>query len=70
MKRKGSITGLFVVTFILLVIPACTTQKDVAQRRSLMIPKKSEMPRNSRYKEVTHKPNKFTLIKSKKKSLF
>jgi len=50
---------------------ACSAEKDVAERKNLMMPKQSEMPRNSRYKEVEkRKKNKVKHHKSRKKSLF
>ncbi len=52
-------------------IVACNAEKEVAERRGLMIPKKSELPRNSRYKEVEKKKtNKTKQKKHKNKSLF
>ena len=51
--------------------PGCGAEKDAAERRNYMIPKKSEMARNSRYKEVEkRKTNKVKHNKSKRKSLF
>jgi hypothetical protein len=50
---------------------ACHTEKEYLERKNLMMPKKSEMPRNSKYKEVENrKTNKVKLNKSKKKSLY
>jgi hypothetical protein len=50
---------------------ACNAEKEVAERRNLMMPKTSEMRRNDRYKEVgKRKTNKIKLNKSKNKSLF
>ncbi len=49
----------------------CSSQKDVTERRNFMMPKKSEMARNSHYKEAgKRKTNKIHTNKSKKKSLF
>jgi hypothetical protein len=40
------------VAVFLSAITACSSDRAVAQRRSLMIPKKSELPRNAqKYKE-------------------
>lgn len=60
------------ILFIILPgITACNAEKDVTERRNLMMPKQSEMMRNSRYKEVEkRKTNKIKRNKSKKKSLF
>jgi hypothetical protein len=64
---------LFVLSliFILPMAISCSATKDVEQRRNYMIPKKSDLPANSRYKEpgkrktYTHKPPS-----SKRKSYF
>lgn len=56
---------------ILSGLVACNAEKEATERRNLMMPKKSEMARNSRYREVEkRKTNKVKLNKSKKKSLF
>jgi hypothetical protein len=46
---------------------SCSSSKDVSERRALMIPKTSEIPRNkAKYKEVEHtKKNSFKSKKSK-----
>jgi hypothetical protein len=50
---------------------ACHAEKEVTERKNLMMPKQSEMIRNSRYKEVEkRKTNKVKQNKSRKKSLF
>ena len=64
---------LFALALLILLsgLAACNAEKDVAERRGLMMPKKSEMPQNSRYKEVSkRKVNKYKPIKAKNKSLF
>jgi hypothetical protein len=62
--------GLTGILFLILTA-GCGSQKDVAERRNLMIPKKSEMPKNNRYKEVENrKSNKIKINKSRRKSLF
>jgi hypothetical protein len=49
----------------------CGSEKDATERRNFMIPKKSEMARNSRYKGVEkRKTNKVKLNKYKRKKLF
>ena len=55
---------LFFLT-ILIVLPVfsgCNAEKQMAQRRNLMMPQKDELPRNSKYtgvkKKKTYKPNK------------
>jgi len=41
---------------ILLAFSSCNSSRDVAERRSLMMPKKSEVPRNAKkYKERERK---------------
>jgi len=57
--------------FVMTCFQACNAEKEATERRNLMMPKKSEMARNSRYKEIEkRKTNKVKLIKSKRKSLF
>jgi hypothetical protein len=59
------------VVIILAGVLACGSEKEVMERRNLMMPKKSEMFRNDRYKEVgKRKTNKVKLVKSKNRSLF
>jgi hypothetical protein len=66
------IIGLGLITTLFLIFAfGCSSQKDVAERRNFMMPKKSEMARNSHYKETgNHKTNKIYTDKSKRKSLF
>jgi len=70
--RKGKI---FWITLIwlsgLLMATGCGAEKAATERRNFMIPKTSEMERNSRYREVEkRKTNKIRTQKSKRKSLF
>jgi hypothetical protein len=70
---KSSKLLLFAPVLLLLLsgLMACNAEKEATERKNLMIPKQSEMARNSRYKEVEkRKTNKVKLNKSKKKSLF
>jgi hypothetical protein len=48
---------------------ACSSSKDISQRRSLMMPKVSEMPRNkSKFRELDYsKRNKYQAKKSKER---
>jgi hypothetical protein len=63
----GSLSLLILLTSVL----ACSAAKDVEERRNYMIPKKSEMMRNSRYKEPgKRKTNNVKSRKRKHKSLF
>lgn len=44
------------VSFVLSVSFSCSSSRDVSERRSLMMPKKSEVPRNAgKYKERERK---------------
>jgi len=57
--------------FMIMLTVGCGAEKEAAERRNYMIPKKSEMARNSRYKEVEkRKTYKVKNNKSKRKSLF
>jgi hypothetical protein len=70
---KSSKLLLYTLVFFMLMsgLMACNAEKEATERRNLMMPKQSEMARNSRYKEVEkRKTNKIKLNKSKKKSLF
>lgn len=47
---------------------SCSSSKDVAQRRGLMMPKTSEIPRNKKFREVDHsKRNKQQAKKAKQR---
>ena len=39
---------LFLITILFIVCVSCRPERDTAQRRGLMMPKKSELPRNSK----------------------
>jgi hypothetical protein len=62
------ITGL--LTLMIITTISCSSAKEVEERKNLMMPKKSEMMRNSRYKEPakrkTNKVQKNHRSKSKK----
>lgn len=71
MKSKKLQLYLLVLIIFLAGIAACNAEKDVVERRNLMIPKKSELPRNYRYKEKEAKKTyKAKKKKKKNKSLF
>jgi hypothetical protein len=64
---------LYSLVFLMLLTStlACGSEKQVAERKNLMMPKQSEMMRNSRYKEAEkRKTNKVKLHKSRNKRLF
>jgi len=64
---------LYCLAFLILLtgVLACNAEKEATERKNLMMPRKSEMQRNDRYKEVgKRKTNKVKLNKSKKKALF
>ncbi len=70
MTRKNIWYGLIIILFFAFTY-GCGSQKEVTERRNFMMPKKSEMSRNSHYKEPgKRKTNKIKTNKSKKKSLF
>jgi hypothetical protein len=71
MQIRKSVVYVLTTLVILSGLVACNAEKEATERRNLMMPKKSEMARNSRYREVEkRKTNKVKLNKSKKKSLF
>jgi hypothetical protein len=53
---------------ILAILGACSSDRDIAERRALMMPRKSEMPRNAKkFKEVEYsKRGKHNKKQSKK----
>ncbi len=56
---------------ILPSLGSCSTAKDVEERKNLMMPKKSEMPPNKRFREAEkRKVNKHKTPKRKNKRLF
>lgn len=67
---KFSLGSLAAVILLSSVI-ACSAEKDIEERKNLMMPKKSEMMRNSRYKEAgKRKTYKTKHKKSRSKKLF
>ena len=46
---------LVLKALILLILAACSSYKDMQERKNYMIPKKSELPRNTKYKEAKKK---------------
>lgn len=60
MKHIKPFVGILIMAFALSWFTACSSAKDSVERQNLMMPKKSEMPRNYRYKEIekrkTYKP--------------
>jgi hypothetical protein len=68
--RKFTFFGLISILFFVFTF-GCGSQKDVTERRNFMMPKKSEMARNSHYKETgKRKTNKIRTNRAKRKSLF
>jgi hypothetical protein len=71
MNFRKIIIGGLVMLFMIISSVACSSAKEVEERKNYMIPKKSEMVRNSRYKEAEkRKLNKHKSQNRKKKSLF
>ncbi len=69
MKNKIVIILLFV--FVSAGSGACGSQKYATRRINLMMPKKSEMANNDKYKEpAKRKTNKIKVKKSKNKGFF
>ena len=53
---------------LLLLLAGCDAQKEYVQRRNLMMPKKSDLPRNSKYSgSKTTKTYKVRKNKQKKR---
>ncbi|MBN1416788.1 MAG: hypothetical protein JW973_16950 [Bacteroidales bacterium] len=55
------------VGMLLYNFTGCSAEKAMNERRNLMIPKRSELPRNSIYKEKPAKKTYKPKIKKKKK---
>jgi hypothetical protein len=71
MLIRKLIIGSLTVLILLSASVACSASKDIEERKNLMMPKKSEMSRNSRYREVEkRKINKIKTRSSKNKKLF
>jgi hypothetical protein len=71
MKKKITPVAWLLAAILTLTAVACGAEKDVAERKNLMMPKKSEMEKNSRYKEVEKRKSYKSKQKRKKsKSLF
>lgn len=71
MKGNKILICIMALFILLPVAVSCNAEKEATERRNLMMPKKSEMSRNSRYKEVEkRKTNNYKVKKSKNKSLF
>ncbi len=58
---------LFITLFI-CIISGCDAQKEMAERRNLMMPKRSELPKNSLYKEPAKKKTYKTKTKKPRKT--
>jgi len=74
-KRAMKITRkAFIYPAIILycfLMAGCGAEKFATQRRNFMMPKKSEMINNDKYKEAgKRKTNKVKLRKAKRKSLY
>jgi len=71
MFRRRTVIYLLAVLFILPQLTGCGPAKDIEERRNYMIPKKSDLPANSRYKEAgKRKTNNYKRRASKQKSYF
>lgn len=57
---------VFLGAFLLLQFSSCSSSRDVSERRSLMMPKVSEVPRNkAKFKEVVYTKRNSNQGKSK-----
>jgi hypothetical protein len=56
MKNKIlNIKLLFLEALILIFLAGCSGYKDMVERRNLMMPKQSELPRNRKFREAKKK---------------
>ena len=71
MKIKDRVVFILVIVFVYAGTGGCGSSRYAQQRINLMMPKKSEMANNDKYKEVTkRKTNKVKTKKVKRKSFF
>ncbi len=61
---KSTVFFLFVLIFF--ISAGCSGAKDIQERKNLMIPKKSDLPRNSKYQE-SGKRKTYSIKHNKKK---
>jgi len=64
--------NVFLILLIFLLIVNCNAQKDAAERRNLMMPKKDELPKNYKKYDLketrkSYKVKKGKIKKTKKK---
>ena len=69
-RNKMKIKVILLSFVVLLIFGSCDAEKEAAQRRNLMMPKKSDLPRNSKYagskEKKTYKVKKHKTKKKKK----
>jgi hypothetical protein len=58
---------VLILFFVMLILHGCNSYKDVTVRRSLMMPKKVDLPRNSKYVE-SKKKKTYNVTKHRKKN--
>ncbi|MBA7539294.1 hypothetical protein ES705_31573 [subsurface metagenome] len=70
--KTGKILFVLAMLIVFSGLSGCSSGKEVSQRRNLMMPQKSELPRNSKYtpakKKKTYQPRKHKNINKKKKT--
>ncbi len=54
-NRILNIKILFLKALILIFLAGCSGYKDMVERRNLMMPKQSELPRNKKFRETKKK---------------
>lgn len=58
---------LFVFFIALLGLPSCSSSRDAVERRNLMMPELSDMPKNrKKFKKVEYKGKRKEMLKRKK----
>ena len=71
MKIKALNVKLLVLkALIILILTACSGYKDMQERKNYMIPKKSELPRNRKYKEAKKKKTYAKKIKRQRRKKY
>ena len=68
--RLLNIRLLILQALVLLIFIGCSGYKDMQERKNYMIPKKSELPRNTKYKEAKKKKTYAKKIKRQRRKKY
>jgi hypothetical protein len=68
--RVLNIKILILQALVLMIFMGCSGYKDMQERKNYMIPKKSELPRNKKYKEAKKKKTYAKKLKRKRRKKY